>query len=37
VQSAEWADEIAGNPGQFYVNVHSSPDFGPGAIRGQLR
>jgi len=25
------------DPGQFYVNVHSSPDFGPGAIRGQLR
>jgi hypothetical protein len=34
--SAEWADAIAADPGQFYVNVHSTPDFGPGAIRGQL-
>jgi hypothetical protein len=35
--SPEWADRIAAEPGQFYVNVHSTPDFGPGAIRGQLR
>jgi hypothetical protein len=31
-----WADRIAANPGMFYVNVHSSPNFNPGAIRGQL-
>jgi hypothetical protein len=37
IRSADWADAIAEDPGQFYVNVHSSPDFGPGAIRGQLR
>ena len=35
--SAAWADAIAADPGSFYVNVHSTPDFGPGAIRGQLR
>jgi hypothetical protein len=35
--SAAWADAIAADPGLFYVNVHSAPDFGPGAIRGQLR
>ena len=34
--SAEWADAIVADPAQFYVNVHSAPDFGPGAIRGQL-
>jgi len=36
VTSPEWADRIAADPEQFYVNVHSLPDFGPGAIRGQL-
>jgi hypothetical protein len=35
--SAAWADAIVADPGSFYVNVHSAPDFGPGAIRGQLR
>jgi hypothetical protein len=35
--SAAWADAIVADPGLFYVNVHSIPDFGPGAIRGQLR
>lgn len=28
-------DEIRGNPGGFYVNVHTA-DFPDGAIRGQL-
>lgn len=28
--------EIRKDPAAFYVNVHSSPNFGPGAIRGQL-
>jgi hypothetical protein len=36
VTSPEWADKIAADPEQYYVNVHSLPDFGPGAIRGQL-
>ena len=31
-----WADDIVADPTQFYVNIHSTPDFGPGAIRGQL-
>jgi hypothetical protein len=30
------ADAIAANPELYYVNVHSTPDFGAGAIRGQL-
>lgn len=29
-------DDIAANPGDYYLNLHSQPDFGPGAIRGQL-
>jgi hypothetical protein len=28
--------DIVTNPANYYVNVHSLPDFGPGAIRGQL-
>jgi hypothetical protein len=28
--------EIVTDPTNYYVNVHSVPDFGPGAIRGQL-
>jgi hypothetical protein len=35
VRSPGFADLIAANPENFYVNVHSSV-FGPGAIRGQL-
>jgi hypothetical protein len=35
VRSPGFADLIAENPENFYVNVHSSV-FGPGAIRGQL-
>lgn len=34
--SAAWADAIVADPAMFYVNVHSVPLFGPGAIRGQL-
>jgi len=30
------ADNIAANPGDYYVNLHTQPGFGPGAIRGQL-
>lgn len=30
-------DDIAANPGNYYLNLHSQPSFGPGAIRGQLR
>ena len=30
------ADEIEGNPGGFYVNVHNAP-YPNGAMRGQLR
>ncbi|HYM53040.1 MAG TPA: CHRD domain-containing protein [Candidatus Dormibacteraeota bacterium] len=30
-------DAIVATPSMYYVNIHSSPLFGPGAIRGQLR
>jgi hypothetical protein len=30
------ADAIVANPALYYVNVHSTPTFGAGAIRGQL-
>ena len=30
-------DNIAANPGQYYINLHTQPGFGAGAIRGQLQ
>ena len=30
-------DNIAANPQQYYINLHSTPNYGPGAIRGQLQ
>ncbi len=30
-------DNIAANPHQYYINLHSQPLYGPGAIRGQLQ
>ena len=27
---------IMKNPENYYVNVHATPSFGPGALRGQL-
>ena len=30
------ADTIAANPSAYYLNLHSFPDFNPGAIRAQL-
>jgi hypothetical protein len=35
-QDPELLQAIRGNPGGYYVNVHT-PEFPPGAIRGQLR
>ena len=32
----ELVKAIRKDPTAYYVNVHSLPDFGPGAIRGQL-
>jgi hypothetical protein len=37
VENEALLDNIAANPGQYYINLHSTPSFGPGAIRGQLR
>ena len=34
--SSALVDDIIERPHMYYVNVHSLPDFGPGAIRGQL-
>ena len=30
-------DDIAANPHKYYINLHTLPNFGPGAIRGQLQ
>jgi hypothetical protein len=30
-------DGIAANPSAYYINLHTLPNYGPGAIRGQLR
>jgi hypothetical protein len=30
-------DNIAANPGQYYLNLHTLPLYGAGAIRGQLQ
>lgn len=37
VANEDLLDNIAANPGQYYINLHTQPDFGPGAIRGQLQ
>lgn len=36
VDGLGWTDDINANPAGFYVNIHSAPNFGPGAIRAQL-
>ena len=36
VEDEALLDNIAANPQQYYVNLHTGP-FGPGAIRGQLQ
>lgn len=37
VEDEALLDDIAANPTQYYINLHSTPLFGPGAIRGQLQ
>lgn len=37
VANEDLLDNIAANPGQYYLNLHTLPGFGPGAIRGQLQ
>jgi len=34
--SRELIKNIIQNPEEYYVNVHTLPGFGPGAVRGQL-
>ncbi|MEA2685710.1 MAG: hypothetical protein QOE93_905 [Actinomycetota bacterium] len=37
VENEALLDNIAANPGQYYINLHSTPNFAPGALRGQLQ
>jgi hypothetical protein len=37
VANEELLDNIAANPQQYYINLHTLPLYGPGAIRGQLQ
>lgn len=37
VEDEALLDNIAANPQEYYINLHTLPDFGPGAIRGQLQ
>ena len=37
VENETLLDNIAANPQQYYINLHTLPGFGPGAIRGQLQ
>ena len=37
VENEALLDNIAANPQQYYINLHTQPGFGPGAIRGQLQ
>jgi hypothetical protein len=37
VENEALLDNLVANPQQYYVNIHSTPLYGPGAARGQLR
>ena len=37
VENEALLDNIAANPQQYYINLHTQPNFAPGAIRGQLQ
>lgn len=37
VEDEALLDDIAANPEDYYINLHTLPGFGPGAIRGQLQ
>ena len=37
VENEALLDNIAANPGQYYINLHTQPLYGAGAIRGQLQ
>jgi len=37
VSNEALADDIAANPEKYYVNLHTQPLYGAGAIRGQLQ
>jgi hypothetical protein len=37
VENEALLDNIAANPEQYYINLHTVPNFAAGAIRGQLQ
>jgi hypothetical protein len=37
VANEELLDNIAANPGQYYINIHTQPLYAAGALRGQLQ
>jgi hypothetical protein len=37
VENEALLDNIAANPGQYYINLHTQPLYAAGAIRGQLQ
>jgi hypothetical protein len=37
IESEEDVNSLLANPSGHYLNLHSTPNFGPGAIRGQLQ
>lgn len=37
VENEALLDDIAANPGKYYLNLHSTPSYPGGAIRGQLQ
>lgn len=37
VENEALLDNIAANPGQYYINIHTVPNYAAGAIRGQLQ
>jgi hypothetical protein len=37
VENEALLDNIAANPGQYYINIHTQPLYAAGALRGQLQ
>jgi hypothetical protein len=37
VENEDLLDNIAANPGQYYINIHTQPLYAAGALRGQLQ
>ncbi len=37
VENNALLQNLVANPGQYYINLHTTPDYAAGAIRGQLQ